>query len=376
VIRVVPSVLVVASCGRIGIGPQPDGGDRAPALRRGTCTLFDGTSTVACPIAPPHDDVSHTGLVFQATGDDGTPGGFDVRCQITGTDTITCDRQATTGTAQVAWQTFEQATAIRAQHLPYECDQLLSFTQPILPVDPTRAFVLGSWTQGGSFLNDDDFITLELSTNAVVIRTGSTDSCGISGAGPMEGSLEVLELPGAVVTRGTTGPMASADVALTVTGLPPVAVASTALVFTYRSASNDVPVCELMLRGELTSATELSFSRGMGDEACAGPEIEGVAWQRIDLGALATVQPFTVDLGPDVTTTTVAITAVDPARAVVLSTAQGVSGQGTGEGSASASHLGGELTATMTLQPDAVVVTRAAATASARFTGQVIEWNR
>ena len=368
-------LLELGSCGRLAIDPRPDA-TAAPPIERGTCTLPSGATLVSCPAAMPLGDVAHAALFFQASSASTVPGGFDVRCQLAGTDAIACDRQAANvAPAPIAWQTLEDDARIAVQHVPFTCDMQTQFTIPIAAVDPTHAFVLGSWTEQGSYLNDDDFVTLELSTSSVLLTTGSADSCGISGVGPMQGALEVVEVAGASVTRGVAGPIASNALTATVSALPPVDPASTALLFTYTSVSANVPVCQLMVRGEITSATTLSFSRGMADPSCTGPEIEAISWERIDFGSLANVQPFTIDLGPGVTAATAPIAPIDPTRAIVLSTAQGVSGQGTGEGTFSNNNLGGELTATFQLQPDSVVVTRATANASARFTGQVIEWH-
>jgi hypothetical protein len=372
--NVLAVLAAVAGCGRIAFDPRSDG----LQARHGSCAIAAGATTASCPITPPHDDVRHTALIFQATDDDAVPGGFDIRCVVAAADTIACDRQvATTSEATISWQTVERDAGFAVQQISFTCDQLETFIQPIAPVDPASAFVLGSWTQQGAFLNDDDFLTLELSASSVVVQTGSTDPCGISGVSAMQGAIQVIDVSGATVMRGTDGPMSAVATTLTVSNLPPVNLATTALIFTYRSASNQVPVCELMVRGELSSPTTLTFSRGMGDSNCTGPEIEAIAWQRIDFGTLASVQPFTIDLAPTITSMTTPISAVDPARSIVLSTAQGVNGQGTGEGNSLTSLLGGELTATMSLGPasDSVVVRRAAAIGSARLSGQVIQWN-
>jgi hypothetical protein len=372
-------LVVLAGCGRIGFAPQ-DARTTSPLVHAGSCSMDLGATSVSCPIAPALISLDDSVLFFQATGNDLTPATEDVRCQLSSTASVTCDRWGPSTGAESAvsiqWQTLEHP-AVHAQHLDFTCSMLATFPQAIAPVSPGDAFVLHSLVSPGAYLNDDDFITVELvSATEVDAVIGSTDTCGADGIGPMLGEIDAVEVAGASVTRGIAGPMNGTT--LVVSGLSPVDPASSLLLFSYRSASNNTAlgICELMVRGELTSPTTLSFSRALGDTTgtCTTIPIEAISWERVDLGALATVQPFTAMMFATATTATVPISTVDPSRALAFSSAQGLSGVGTGEGLYSGGNLLGEIDATFSLAPDSVTLTRGTAFDSAAFSGYVVEW--
>lgn len=378
--------MLLVGCGRLSFEPvdalRDDAldshGQVGPLVRAGACILDLNQTSVVCPISPPLLDVADTALVFEATGDDVTPATADIRCRLAGTSAMSCDRWTTASAGEspvaISWQTVEHPS-LHVQYLDFSCDSQLVFMQPVAPVNPAETFVLHSLMESGDFLNDDDFVTVELaSPTSVTMTTGSSDPCGISGVGPMQGSIEVVEMTGASVTRGVAGPMAG--LTLAVNGLPPVNPATTALMFSYRSASNNAAICGLVVRGQITSPTSLSFSRGLGNVAgCTGQDIEAVSWERIDFGALASVQPIDVTMPATVGSADAPITPVDVTRSIAFSSAQGVSGEGTGEGSYAAANLLGEIAATFALATDHVTLSRGTTFESAEFSGYVVQWN-
>src|SRR5690606_16837342 len=88
-------------------------------------------------------------------------------------------------------------------------------------------------------------------------------------------SIQVVEFEGASVTRGFTQSLFGTS--RNVSGLSAVNTDTTALLFTYQStASVSDILCDRAVRGELSSATTLSFTRGSSATACTDEAIETV----------------------------------------------------------------------------------------------------
>ncbi len=344
--------------------------------RGGSCVLPAGVTSVACPIAPPQLDTSHTMLFFAATGVDSWPTYGEVRCVLTGPSAVTCDRETSGTVLGIQWQTLEPASGVQVQHLSYSCADVTAFSVTVQPVILSSAFVLGSHHADGSLFNDDDFITRELATSTRVdIVTGTGDPCGIQGGTPLSGALEVVEVSGASVTRGVTGQMTTQS--LVVSGLTAVDPTSTALLFSERVYQMADSICDHGVRGEMTSPTSISFTRGQGSSvgSCLDSTVQAIAWERVDFGARARVVPFTVALDAGVATATAGIASVDSTRTVLFSTNVTLNGQTLGEGGFNGSGAAGEQSATFNLtSPTQVTLDRALSSGPAKFTGQAVEW--
>jgi hypothetical protein len=300
-----------------------------PVVRTGTCTLANGASSVNCAISPPQRDVAKTMLLFQATSDSADPSTSNVRCVLTNTSTVTCSRAGTVGVATVGWQTAELASGLKVQHVDATCPAQASaaIDVPIQPVASlANTFLLVSSQIDGTTQDPDDFFTANLgATDHVDLQFGT--ACTAT----WRGSVQVVEFTGASVTRGVTGAMTGTQ--LTVTGLPSAPLATTALLFTYRVASSSQPgLCDRVLRGELTSATSITFTRSEQDTGCENATIEAISWERINLGARGQAQHLDAEVADtthvDLLTLT---TAVDPTRTLVFASGQALSGQGGGE---------------------------------------------
>ena len=301
-----------------------------PVVRTGTCMLPDGVSAVDCPISPAQLDMAKTMLLFQATSNSADPSSSNVACALKDTSTVTCGRFGTGGVVNVAWQTAELASGLRVQHLAAACGGLATLDVPIpQPVGSlANTFLLVSSLKDGTSLGEDDFFTGHLH---------ATDHVDLQFSVPCtpswQGSVQVVEFTSASVTRGVTGPMSTGETVLTVTGLPAAAPSTTALLFTYRVANATQPgICDRALRGEITSASTLTFTRSNEDLGCANATIEAISWERINLGDRGRAQHLRAELNDTLHNIQLTIpTAVDTTRTLVFASNQALSGQGGGE---------------------------------------------
>ncbi|MBW2534712.1 MAG: hypothetical protein JRI55_24680 [Deltaproteobacteria bacterium] len=187
-------------------------------------------------------------------------------------------------------------------------------------------------------------------------------------------ALQVVEMSGAKVTRGTTGAMSGTS--LSVTGLGSVDQSRTLLLYSYRTTASDLVMCDRMVRGELTSSTTIGFSRGAGASGCSVTPVDAVAWQRVELPAGVKIQQVqaTVAAGTGAVNVSLA-SAVDLGRTIALAGGQWTDGQGIGEGSFATDDIIGamvgrhELTGTTTLK-----VTRDNTGGKAEWTSYVVEF--
>lgn len=313
-----------------------------PTVRRGTCTISSSATSAACPINPAQLDLAKTFLVFQAVpGDDGAPSSANVRCRFGSTSAITCSRDDVGAVdVSVAWQTVELPSGIRVQHVDAACGASNVVSVPIAAVGSMAdTFVLASHEEFGINQDDDDMAMVELtSPTNVDLTLFSTCTWAIS--------LEVVELTGISVTAGRVQLPSVADTAAA-TGLPAAGPGSTVVLHSHDTGiPSSGGICDRVVRGEVDSDTSVSFRRGNGNTmaVCADQDLE-LAYQRIDFGALASVQQVQASMPPGTFTADVTIGSVDPTRSLVLSGGQPMSGQAMGETDYDADDVIGEAAA-------------------------------
>lgn len=339
-----------------------------PVVRTGSCPLEEGEGSVTCPISPPQVDMSKTLMMFQASSDDDSPDTASLNCALTSESTITCHRNDFDDGDEpemlIRWQTAELATGLNVQHLQTACSGDSLTELPIEPVSSLlNTFLLVSSEQNGSTQGDDDYYTASMSTVDHVDLNFSSD-CQLS----WTASVQVVEYPGTNVTRGLTGRMSGTS--LVVSDLPSVDLNTTALLFTYRTtgADNTSVMCDRILRGELTSPTSITFTRGNGATGCTAATIDSISWERIQFNERARAQHFNVAMGSSTTTVNVPVTSVDTTRTLVFASGQIQSGQGSGETSYAGDDIIGAALGWHTLtSPTNLRVTRGAALGTARF---------
>jgi hypothetical protein len=345
-----------------------------PVVRTGACTLPLSEGSVTCPISPPQLDMAKTMLLFQASSNDSSPDSSSLNCALTSVSSVTCTRNDFDDGDEpemlILWQTAELPTGLKVQHLQGTCSGAPVTELPIQPVSSLRStFLLVSSEQDGSTQGEDDFYTASI-TSADHVDLGFSVNCQSS----WRPSIQVVEFQGTDVTRGMTGAMSGTQ--LVVSGLPAVDLGSTALLFTFRmtGGTTTLPMCDRILRGELTSPTSITFSRGDGAPGCTGTTIDAISWERIHFGDRARAQHFQVAMNASTSTVTVPITSVDPTRTLVFASGQAQSGQGSGETSYATDDIIGAALGWHTLTaPTTLRVTRGAALGTARWHSTVLQ---
>jgi hypothetical protein len=344
-----------------------------PVVRSGVCTLPAGAGTVTCPISPAQLDRSKTLLLFQASSNDPDPDTASLACSLSAQDAFTCRRNdfddGGEPTVRIVWQTAELASGLKVQHLQGSCRGTPMTEVDIQPVASLgSSFVLVSSEQDGSTQGEDDFYTASFSTVDHVDFQFSVNC-----QSTWHVAFQVVELSGTRVTRGLTESMVGSQ--LVVSNLEAVDLASTALLFTYRvSGVTTLGICDRILRGELTSPTSITFSRGAGAEGCAGAIIDSISWERIDFGERARAQHVPVTMDAATQSVSLPITAVDPTRTLVFAGGQSQSGQAGGETSyATDEVIGAALGWHSLTSPTVLEVSRGAAAGTAKWSSTVLQ---
>lgn len=303
-----------------------------PVVRRNTCSIGSLQTSWNCPINPPQTSLAKTMVVYQATASSSSPDDYEVRCRLTAVDTLTCERNGTGSRVDIAWQTAELPTGLSVQRgTGNTCGS--GFVALAPPVNPATNFVLSSFSGIGTNFDGDDLSSARLLSDAGVALVLDNRS----GQGCAGYEYQVVELSGVTTLRGSTGPLGAGQRQVGVMGLPPASPNSVLLnqAVLAGTISNTISMCNLLVRGEMTSSTSLQFSRGadqINPLACNDVAITDIPWERVDFGARARVQAIPLQLQNnsfDVVPPTLA--AVDPTRTLVFAGGQMAGGQSSGE---------------------------------------------
>jgi hypothetical protein len=299
-------------------------------VRKGTCNL-NGTQTT-CSINPGQQATAKTVLVYQATASTNDPAESEVRCRLQTTDLISCQRSGGNISTQISWQTAELLNGLTVQRSFATNCPVTPATLPLAaPVNAANPFVLSSFSGSGANYDGDDLTAARLTDGGTLLLDNS------SGQFCTGYEYQVVELAGVTTLRGGV-PAPGLGVAQRQLLVPGLTAASPNTVLFHQVAQGAAPIvsstsmCNLLVRSEMPSSTELLFSRG-GDNpsggACSNVQLNDVAWERVDFGARARVQARTVTITGS--TADVAILAVDTTRTLVFSGGQQAGGQATGE---------------------------------------------
>lgn len=357
-------VSMTASAG--GLAPAVQEQDIRPLVHSGSCQIGDTQSSITCTISPPLLDTGRAFLLFQASSNNDTPASSNVRCTITSADTITCDRFGTSGQADIRWYTVELAWA-RVQRLQPQCAGTSTLTVPITPVASAgNTFLLLSHQESGTTNEYNNFPAVELAS-ASSVAINYSPACGTN-----RHDLQVVELTGATVTRGTTGAMAAES--LVVGSLSPVDRSRTFLLYSFRTSATDTVMCNRMVRGELTSDTEITFTRGDGNASCENVNVDAISWERVELPVGNVVQAVTSSIADGQTTASFPLAPVDITRSVAFAGGQSSAGQGTGEGTYGGDDIVGAMIGRHVLSGDSLQVIRGSSQGSARWGSFVVEF--
>ncbi|OJH38993.1 hypothetical protein [Cystobacter ferrugineus] len=345
-----------------------------PAVRTGVCEMPADGLSVTCTISPAQLDLSKTMLFVSISPPGSSPDSSSVRCMLSARDAITCGRnERGTGKVYVVWHTVELPTGLKVQHLQPSCQTQSAIQVPIERVSPDNTFLLVTGEQSGKILGEDDYLIAKLSESYTRVDIQWPVPCGVG----WKGSLQVVEAEGIRVTRGSGVTMTGTQTEATVVGLPAVDPATSVLLFTYQVTNAGTPnLCDRVLRGTLTSPTEISFSRGAGSSAgCTTAVINDISWERIDFGPRASVQTVPVTMNRGEYEAYPAISPVDVSRTVVFASGQGMNGQAGGESSYSGDDLISESLAGFELDsPSRLRIIRDSVEGRARWTSFVVQF--
>jgi hypothetical protein len=296
-------------------------------VRRGNCVVPLTGTTFTCPINPAVTSPSQTFVISQAVVDSAAADDANIACDLdVGGALLDCQRSSGTSdpTTHIVWQAVERVDGgMTVVHLdnptctPAPGGFSVSFAPAVNSM--TDTFVLESSASPGPDEQTPNFFMTELTSVNTVQVQASAAAC------PVALGLQVVELPGAMVTRGTTGPMSGTNLSVP---LGTENALTTALLFSYRATvdAGSTPICDRTVEGTFTGTT-IDFTRG-----CAGPAtIDDISWELVSFGPLGTVQQVPIDVPGADQVDLFDIQPVDVTHSFVLSTSQALSGQGSSQ---------------------------------------------
>jgi hypothetical protein len=361
------SVVLRASAGSLGNPQQTE--QIVPNVRTGACAMATGVTAAACPIpAPGVFDPSKAFVVVQAISNDDTPSGVNVRCRLADAGTIDCSRTGDGGWVDVGWQLVELASGLRVQRVDNALclgDAGNLITLPAA-VDPAQTFLLFTGESGGVTVDANDYRTVRLvsSTQVEVLDNADCDNALLD--------VQVVELQGAYVDRGVLD--AGSVPSISVSTGAAVDVTRTFLLHSARFTATST-LCGNLLRGEITSPTAITFTRGnRNDVTCQTPDITAIAWERVQLPTGATSQQVPISVADGMSTAVANISPVDPARSFALSSNNYNAGAAFGETSWNLDDLPGVAGAKLSLATGSrLQLDRAMDAGDSKWTSYVVE---
>ncbi len=346
-----------------------------PTVRTGTCSMGITVKSVNCTIAPALADTTKAFLVFQSTSLNVDSSTANVRCRLSSTTQVICERGAGTNTVNIRWSVAEFPSGVATQNLAPNCGAdttQVSFSSVVM----AESFLLLSSERNVSGQGSTVSRLAELmSPTQAEIRKTITSGCSGSDAN----DLMVVDYPGASVQRALTSmPSGSAIVQLNLASS--VALNRSVLLYSYFHDSTATNTCDRLVRGELTSSgAKVTFSRGDGDSSsnCTTPNITSISYEVVQFPVGTLVQQITWPLAAGVTSTNITLpTVVDPTRTIVIAGGQWASGQVHGESSYSGGSIISEGRAQASVSTDGKTLTliRETSNASATFTVYVVQF--
>jgi len=356
------------------------------AVRRGSCTMQGQTTTadggtnngdtfVQCTITPAHQSLANTFLVFQTENPASGPNSSAVRCRINGLNNIQCRRQNDSSDAVIRWQTFESPTGLSVyRSSSNSCPDAGTVLTLGGSVNTASSFVTWSSSSTGTLFDDEDMALARLVGPDQVRFEVDVGASGVCNGY----ELQVVDLAGLTVLSGGESTAIAPGVASVTVGNLTAGSVDSVLLTQARTPivapPGPVSVCGLLVRGEVTTPTSLTFTRGNGSPLDAGnatDAIDSLYWQRLDFGGRARVQVRTEPVTS--TSTTVTINMVDTSRTLVFGSGQISGGQATGECDSVSSYAGPGTASFELLSSTSVRVTRGRNSGDGRFTFYVVE---
>lgn len=285
-----------------------------------------GTTSRTCTFSPSVTDMNAAVLFSQFSSDVGSNGSVPssgaTRCRLTANNAVTCNRVHDLTAGEIYVQVAEIPQGFRVQRFA-ATNANCTGSQMTQPQDGGAfPFVVRSLSSTTNVLNGNHLGVARYEHPAL---TNTPPNC-------FAYEHQVAEWTGVTVTTGELdGGFPAGERELEVTSLPAVSTNALVLVQAGTLTTGGIPVCSSLVRGDLTTPTSLTLTRGAGDAGCPFGALTQVSWQRIDFGPRAHVDTYQVDFAPNQTTRQVTIAPVDTTRTIMLASNQSFGGQGVGE---------------------------------------------
>ena len=328
-----------------------------------------GTQTITISSIDP----SKSFLMFQVRSTGDRPVNSTVRGRIASATTIQFDRSTNEGAPlaiTIQWYVATFGSGVTVQRGEAVMNQF-TVNVPITAVGAmNRAFVIWSMTPNATEneVGSDDIIAGDLtSTTNLQFRTNDMSGHNVS--------WQVVEFTNAAdinVQRGTVTTMTGATLTATATLPTAVDVSRTFVLAGARTDGAGPDVGARVLRAQLTNSTTISFDRGL---AGSPDNFTEISWQAVELKDGTLVTRGTSNFAAGVATATTTFTSrLNTTRAIAFGSVQ-AGGQSLGKSPYAANDVMGVATATMSLSPTDLTLTRASTVDTADIGWFVIQFN-
>ena len=277
------------------------------AVQSGSAAIADLSTSTTATLSP-SVDLTRSILWYSVTNSGNTVADVAVSGQITNPTTITFARLGTSGTINIKWYVAEFSSGVSVQRGMTNKSSTQCVNQAISAVDLSNTFVLPSDRRGGTIWGDNDFV-----------RVRFTSSTNLEFCTMLADTItELVEwqvisfTSGAAVQSGLVS-FGSTDASITAALSTAVDTTRSFLAFNYRSPGDDPDMGEKMVRGRITSPTQVTFDRDNTGQ------IIDVSWFVIEFSDGTTVQSGSTNFLTTDSQRNESITAVDLNRSVAFS---------------------------------------------------------
>ncbi|MHC4498061.1 MAG: LamG-like jellyroll fold domain-containing protein [Planctomycetota bacterium] len=283
------------------------------SVQYGTVTLPADQSSVTDALSP-SVVMPKSFLVFSISedGNSDRPDEGQVSGQITATDTVTFERNASTGAPAITikWYVAEFISGVSVQrgNLQMPDTGVPSLTTVALSpgVDATKSFPIISHHISGSAYDGNDFVRAKIINNGADLELWAH-----FGATPMIVQWQVVQYTDADVQTGDitfldTDSSKTADLSA-----DPIDPDKSWLIYTFKQDAAGVTIGEKLIRGVITDGSTLTFDRDL-----TGASDVELTWYLVEFTDATTVQHNTEDFTTAETQQDVTITSVDLDRSI------------------------------------------------------------
>ena len=365
------SALLTLTASASGLTSATQSETLLPTVRTGDCTMNASSTIRICTMTPELRDLNKAFLVFQATTLNTTSSQANVRCALTSTTQLRCERADSGGdVVNIRWSVAELPSGVAVQHQTLPCVANTTVAPLARAVVRDRTFLLlsserDSPDQGSTVPR---LAELTATTQAELRKTGDCAAEDVN-------QLQVVEYSGASVQRGVSS-LASGSNGMQILLPTSVSLDRSILLYSYIHDGSGTRLCDRVLRGELTDGgTRVTFNRGLGNAVnCAGSSFPGISWEVVQFPLGTVVHQVSRVLTAGTLSLSIPIPEVDLSRTIVIGGGQWASGQLHGEGLHSSSELISEMRIQAYLQDSTTLnFSRETASSPARFTAYVVQ---